>query len=87
MLDALQSSDVPMDRVALYEALTRRGIVIGGGDRVNELNALSARVYRMALEGAIVNQPGKGYRLKRADEGPRIVTGAQTPAQTDNAAT
>lgn len=68
VLDVLRESDVPMDRVALYDALIGRGIIIGDGDRDKELNALSARVYRMARGGGIVSQRGEGYRLRRDDE-------------------
>lgn len=68
VLDVLRESDFPMDRVALYDALVGRGIVIGDGDRDKELNALSARVYRMAKDGGIVSQRGEGYRLKREEE-------------------
>ena len=63
VLDVLRNSDVPMDRVALYDALTSRGVIIGDGDRDKELNVLSARVYRMAKDGKILSQRGEGYRL------------------------
>ena len=54
-----------MDRVALYETLTERNIVIGDGGREKDLNALSARVYRMARDpnNRISSERGRGYRL------------------------
>jgi hypothetical protein len=69
VIDVLRESSQPMDRVALYEALTARGIVIGSGNRDKDLNALSARVYRMAQEpkNRIFGERGQGYRLLEAD--------------------
>lgn len=64
VVDVLREANQPMDRVALYEALMARGIVIGDGDRDKELNALSARVYRMTQAGLLENKRGEGYRLK-----------------------
>lgn len=63
ILDILRESMVPMDRVALYDALISRGVVIGDGDREKDLNVLSARVYRLAQETRlIVSERGQGYR-------------------------
>lgn len=66
--DVLRDADAPMDRAELYDALTARGIVIGDGNRDRELNALSARVYRMAQDGRLESQRGQGYRLKAVGE-------------------
>lgn len=65
VIEVLREAGKPMDRVELYEALTARGIVIGDGNRDKELNALSARVYRMARESKnrISGERGQGYRL------------------------
>jgi hypothetical protein len=70
VIDVLRESGQPMDRVALYEALTARGIVIGSGNRDKDLNALSARVYRMAQEpkNHISGERGQGYRLLMEEE-------------------
>jgi len=68
VIDAIRESGGAMDRVELYEALTSRGIVIGDGDREKEVNALSARVYRMAQDGILVSERGQGYRLKSGPE-------------------
>lgn len=72
VIDVLRESGQPMDRVALYEALTARGIVIGSGVRDRDLNALSARVYRMALDpsNGISGERGQGYRLITDEESP-----------------
>jgi hypothetical protein len=72
VIDVLRESGQPMDRVALYEALTTRGIVIGSGSRDRDLNALSARVYRMALDSSngISGERGQGYRLITDEENP-----------------
>lgn len=64
VIDILREADAPMDRAQLYDALTKRGVVIGDGDRNKELNALSARVYRMAQAGHLENKRGRGYQLK-----------------------
>lgn len=69
VIEVLRETGQPMDRVALYEALTARGIVIGDGDRDKELNSLSARVYRMARDGRLTSQRGEGYSLKSDDDG------------------
>lgn len=63
VIDVLRHAGQPMDRVALYDALTERGIIIGDGDRDKELNALSARVYRMAKapNSHISSERGQGY--------------------------
>lgn len=70
VISVLRESGQPMDRVALYDALTARGIVIGDGDRDKELNALSARVYRMAQDpkNRISGERGQGYRLITDEE-------------------
>lgn len=70
VISVLRESGQPMDRVALYDALTARGIVIGDGDRGKELNALSARVYRMAQNptNRISGERGQGYRLVTDEE-------------------
>ena len=70
VIDVLRESGQPMDRVALYDALTARGIVIGDGGRDKDLNALSARVYRMAQDpkNRISSERGQGYRLITDDE-------------------
>lgn len=77
VIDVLRASGQPMDRVALYEALTARGIVIGDGGREKDLNALSARVYRMAQDpkNRIFGERGQGYRLIVDDDasGPESV--------------
>lgn len=73
VIDVLQETAAPLNRVQLYDALTDRGIVIGDGDREKELNALSARVYRMTQTGRLTSRRGQGYSLK-ADgdvDGPR----------------
>lgn len=72
VIDVLRESGQPMDRVALYEALTGRGIVIGSGGRDRDLNALSARVYRMAQDpsSGISGERGQGYRLVTDEEIP-----------------
>ena len=72
VIDVLRESGQPMDRVALYEALTARGIVIGSGGRERDLNALSARVYRMAQVpiNRISGERGQGYRLIADEENP-----------------
>jgi hypothetical protein len=64
VMGVLREADAPMDRAELYDALTERGVVIGDGDRDKELNALSARVYRMAQAGHLESKRGQGYRLK-----------------------
>lgn len=64
VIDVLLETAAPMDRVQLYDALMERGIVIGDGDRDKELNALSARVYRMTQSGRLTSQRGQGYSLK-----------------------
>ncbi|MFT3690850.1 hypothetical protein [Paenirhodobacter sp.] len=64
VIDVLEETAAPMDRVQLYGALTERGIVIGDGDRDKELNALSARVYRMTQAGRLTSRRGQGYSLK-----------------------
>ena len=64
VIDVLDETAAPMDRVQLYDALTERGIVIGDGDRDKELNALSARVYRMTQAGRLTSRRGQGYSLK-----------------------
>lgn len=65
VIEVLRASAEPLDRVGLYDALINRGIVIGGGNRGRELNALSARVYRMAQDSknGISSERGQGYRL------------------------
>jgi hypothetical protein len=70
VIDVLRGSAVSMDRNALYDALTARGIVIGDGDKERELNALSARVYRMSqgADSPLVNRRGQGYRLRSEDD-------------------
>lgn len=70
VIDVLRESGQPMDRVALYDALTARGIVIGDGGRDKDLNALSARVYRMAQDpkNRIAGERGQGYRLITDEE-------------------
>lgn len=68
VIDVLEETAAPMDRVQLYDALTERGIVIGDGDREKELNALSARVYRMTQAGRLTSRRGQGYSLKTDDE-------------------
>jgi len=70
VIGVLRETGEPMDRVALYEALTARGIVIGDGGRDKDLNALSARVYRMAQDpkNRISGERGQGYRLMADDE-------------------
>lgn len=70
VIDVLRDARRPMDRVALYDALTARGIVIGEGDRDKELNALSARVYRMSRDpkNRISSARGQGYRLMSDEE-------------------
>lgn len=70
VIDVLRESGQPMDRVALYNALMARGIVIGDGGRDKDLNALSARVYRMAQDpnNRISSERGQGYRLITDDE-------------------
>ena len=70
VIDVLRESGQPMDRVALYDALTTRGIVIGDGGRDKDLNALSARVYRMAQDpkNRISSERGQGYRLITDEE-------------------
>ena len=70
VIDVLKESGKPMDRTELYDALTERGIVIGSGNRDKDLNALSARVYRMAQnpEHGITGERGQGYRLMGDDE-------------------
>lgn len=68
VIDILREADAPMDRTELYDALTERGVVIGGGDKGKELNALSARIYRMAKAGHLEGKRGSGYRLKHPEE-------------------
>ena len=70
VIDVLREVGQPMDRVALYEALTARNIVIGSGGRDRDLNALSARVYRMAQDpkNRISGERGQGYRLITDEE-------------------
>lgn len=70
VIDVLRESGQPMDRTELYEALTARGIVIGDGGRNSDLNALSARVYRMAQDpkNRISGERGQGYRLLDDEE-------------------
>jgi hypothetical protein len=65
VIEVLRASAEPLDRIGLYDALIDRGIVIGDGDRDRELNALSARVYRMAQDpkNGISSERGQGYRL------------------------
>jgi hypothetical protein len=64
IIDVLRHNGTPMDRKALYEALMKRGVVIGDGDPDKEMNALSARVYRMKEDGILVSERGQGYQLK-----------------------
>lgn len=70
VIDVLRESGQPMDRVALYNALTVRGVVIGHGGRDKDMNALSARIYRMARDpkNGISGERGKGYQLIADDE-------------------
>jgi len=69
VIDVLRENDLPMNRIALYDALTARGIVIGDGQKDKELNALSARVYRMAQGGGpLISEQGQGYSLRQFDE-------------------
>ena len=69
VIDVLRENDLPMNRIALYDALTARGIVIGDGQKDKELNALSARVYRMAQGGGpLISEQGQGYSLRQGDE-------------------
>lgn len=72
VIDVLRESGQPMDRTTLYEALTARGIVVGSGGRDRDLNALSARVYRMAQDpsNGISGERGQGYRLITDEENP-----------------
>jgi hypothetical protein len=67
VIDLMRESDAPMDRSEIYDALMARGIVIGDGDKDKELNALSARLYRMAQAGHLVSKRGQGYRLNNRD--------------------
>lgn len=70
VMEVLRDARRPLDRVAVYEALTARNIVIGDGDRDKELNSLSARLYRMAQDSSngIISERGQGYSLQTADE-------------------
>lgn len=70
VVEVLRETGKPMDRVALYEALTERGVVIGSGGRDKDLNTLSARVYRMAQDpnNRISGERGQGYRLMPDDQ-------------------
>ena len=70
VIEILRESGTAMDRVALYDALTARGVVIGTGDRDKDLNALSARAYRMAQDpkNRISGERGQGYRLLKEGE-------------------
>lgn len=63
VIDVLRFAQKPMDRTELYDSLTERGIVIGSGGRDRDLNALSARVYRMAQDprNNIKGERGLGY--------------------------
>lgn len=72
VLAVLHDARGPLDRVALYEALTARNIVIGDGDRDKVLNSLSARLYRMAQDSSngIVSERGQGYSLRTLDVEP-----------------
>lgn len=72
VIDVLRQTGEPMDRVALYDALIARGIVIGDGGREKDLNALSARVYRMAKDpkNGIFGERGQGYRLVANETSP-----------------
>lgn len=85
VVDVLKDAAAPMDRVALYDALTGRGIVIGDGDRDKELNALSARVYRMAQAGRLTNRRGQGYSLPEEAEGGEAPATPQEPTTDYNA--
>jgi len=64
VIDILRDANAPLDRAELYDALTERGVVIGDGNRDKELNALSARLYRMAQAGHLDSKRGQGYLLK-----------------------
>ena len=70
VIDVLRNAERPMDRTELYDALTARGIVIGSGTRDADLNALSARVYRMAKDpqNQITSERGQGYRIVLEEE-------------------
>ncbi len=86
VIDVLRAANRPMDRVALYEALTARGIVIGDGGRDKDLNALSARVYRMAQDPAnrISSLRGQGYWLETDDPAVGPMSEGEDDGQSDD---
>lgn len=63
VIDVLRKATRPIDRTEIYEELLKRGVIIGSGGRDRDLNALSARVYRMAQDpkNLIKSERGQGY--------------------------
>lgn len=62
VVEMLSEVEEPLDRSALYKALTERDVVIGSPDERSDLNTLSARMSRMKEK--IVNVSGYGYWLR-----------------------
>jgi len=62
VVEVLSEVEEPLDRSALYKALTERDVVIGSPDERSDLNTLSARMSRMKEK--IVNVSGYGYWLR-----------------------
>lgn len=61
VLQILDEADRPLDRVALYDELQNRKVVIGSVDKGADLNTLSARMSRMK---GVTNLKGFGYWLE-----------------------
>lgn len=62
VMEILRTSEKPLNRSALYEAVCARGVVIGSGNESSDLNTLSARMSRMADKtDKVVNIRGYGY--------------------------